>query len=194
MSEARGHAVTRQASDESLMARYADGDVEAFDELFRRYEARVHAFFVRRTGSAEQARDLYQELFLRIHRARDVYDAGRPFAPWLFQIAHRLVLDDRRRARHAHEVPLEDRDVRAGLPGEEDRVGDRERLGQALDALSEDERYVLVSSRVAGIGYRELAADLGKSVDAVKKMASRATQRLRAASSHVAVPMGLPTH
>jgi RNA polymerase sigma-70 factor (ECF subfamily) len=174
------------------MARYADGEVEAFDELFRRYEARVYAFFVRRTGSAEQARDLYQELFLRIHRARDAYDPERPFAPWLFQIAHRLVLDDWRRADRAHEVPLLDREIAAGLPDEEQRAGDRERLGQALGALSPDERYVLVSSRVEGVPLRKLAADLGKSVDAVKKMASRATQRLRADRDAV-LPVGMPT-
>jgi len=192
MSETTSRTVTSEASDESLMARYADGEVEAFDELFRRYEARVYAFFVRRTGSAEQARDLYQELFLRIHRARDAYDPERPFAPWLFQIAHRLVLDDWRRADRAHEVPLLDREIAAGLPDEEQRAGDRERLGQALGALSPDERYVLVSSRVEGVPLRKLAADLGKSVDAVKKMASRATQRLRADRDAV-LPVGMPT-
>jgi RNA polymerase sigma-70 factor (ECF subfamily) len=172
------------------MARYAAGDVDGFDELFRRYEARIHAFFVRRTGSIERARDLYQELFLRIHRARDAYDPTRPFAPWLFQIAHRLLVDDRRRAYRSHEVSLEDREPRSALPGDEDRLADREHLSQLLDALSADERHVLLSSRVEGVGYLELAAQLGKSVDAVKKMASRATQRLRVGTRHIVAPIG----
>ena len=185
-------AISREASDECLMARYADGDVEGFDELFRRYEARVHAFFLRRTGSAERARDLYQELFLRIHRARDVYDPRRPFGPWLFQIAHHLLVDDRRRAYRAHEVPL-DHEVRARQPGDDDRMAAREQLDRALVALSAEERFVLVSSKVDGIGYPELAAHLGKSADAVKKKASRATQRIRAASHRFAAPVGVPT-
>jgi RNA polymerase sigma-70 factor (ECF subfamily) len=174
------------------MARYADGDVEGFDELFRRYEARIHGFFLRRTGSAERARDLYQELFLRIHRARDRYDPARPFAPWLFQIAHRLLVDDRRRAYRAHEVPLREHEARAEQPGDDDRMADREQIDQVLVGLSAVERYVLVSSRVDGVGYSELAARLGKSVDAVKKLASRATQRLRATTDHVAA-IGLQT-
>ena len=172
------------------MARYADGDVESFGELFRRYEPRIYAFFLRRTGSDERAEDLYQELFLRVHRARDSYDPGRPFAPWLFQIAHRLLVDDRRRAYRSHEIPIENREPREGSPGSEERLADRERLRTVLDALSADERYVLVSSKLEGIGYAELAVRLGKSADAVKKMASRATRRLRAAIGPVADPVG----
>jgi RNA polymerase sigma-70 factor (ECF subfamily) len=163
------------------MARYADGDEAAFGELFHRYEARAYAYFVSRTGSPQRAQDLYQELFLRIHRARDRYDTRRPFAPWLFQIAHRLLIDDRRRAYRHHELPIEDREVASDSAGCEQQVGQREILGQALAVLSGEERYVLVSSKLAGVGYPELAATLGKSAEAVRKVASRAMQRLRAA-------------
>jgi len=175
------------------MARYADGDVEGFDELFGRYEARVHSYFLRRTGSVERARDLYQELFLRIHRSRDAYDPSRPFAPWLFQIAHRLLVDDQRRAYRAHEIPMGDREPRARQAGSEDLLGDREHLGQILDSLSSDERYVVLASKLDGVGYPELAARLGKSVDAVKKMASRAIRRVRAASATAAASIALHT-
>ena len=65
------------------MERYVDGDSTAFDELFRRYEPRAFSYFLRRTGSPDRAQDLYQDLFLRIHRARDTYDSRRSFAPWL---------------------------------------------------------------------------------------------------------------
>ena len=180
-----------ETPDEALMARYAAGDVEAFDELFRRYERRAYVFFLRRTASPQRAEDLYQELFLRIHRARDRYDPARPFTPWFFQIANRLLVDDRRRAFRSHEVPIEDRDPRAERPGSEAEVADREQVAQLLDILSPEERYVVLSAKVEGIGYPELAEHLGKSVDAVKKMASRAIQRLRATAppgSPVEVP------
>jgi RNA polymerase sigma-70 factor (ECF subfamily) len=163
------------------MARYADGDARAFDELFRRYEPRAYAFFLKRSASPERAQDLYQELFLRIHRARDRYDAERPFAPWLFQIAHRLWVDDQRRVYRSYEVPIGEREPLAERSGSEEQVAAREVLGQTLAALSREERYVLVSSKLEGVGYPELAAQLGKSVEAVRKLASRALQRLRAA-------------
>ena len=173
-----GHDV----SDETLMARYADGDGEAFDALFRRYERRAYVFFLKRTGSPDRSEDLYQELFLRIHRARDRYDSARPFTPWFFQIANRLLVDDFRRAFRNHEVPIEDRDPRAQQLGSEAEVANREEVAELLAALSPEERYVVLSAKVAGIGYPELAEHLDKSVDAVKKMASRAVQRVRAAA------------
>ena len=193
MSQTSPRANGRDVPDETLMARYADGDGEAFEELFRRYEPRAYAFFVRRTGSPERAQDLYQELFLRIHRARDRYDPSRPFTPWFFQIANRLLVDDLRRAFRSHEVSLEDREPRSAWEGSEAVVANREHVAQLLDGLSSEERYVLLSAKVEGIGYPELADHLGKSVDAVKKMASRALQRLRASPEQEAalhVPAG----
>jgi RNA polymerase sigma-70 factor (ECF subfamily) len=172
------------------MARYADGDTEAFDELFRRYEPRAYAFFVRRTGSPERAQDLYQELFLRLHRARERYDPRRPFTPWFFQIANHLLVDDFRRAFRSREVSLEDRDPDGLQEGIEGVVANREQLARLLDGLSAEERYVVVSARVEGIGHTELAEHLGKSVDAVKKMASRALGRLRSVAEQEEVRPG----
>ncbi len=180
MTQTARRANGREIPDESLMARYADGDVEAFNDLFHRYEPRAYGFFIRRTGSPERSQDLYQELFLRIHRARDRYDPSRPFTPWFFQIANRLLIDDCRRAFRNHEVPLEDREPGSVRAGSEDVVADREQVVQLLDGLSPEERYVVLSAKIEGIGYPELAEHLGKSVDAVKKMASRAILRLRA--------------
>lgn len=163
------------------MAHYIDGDAAAFDELFRRYEPRAYAYFIKRTRSPDRAQDLYQELFLRIHRARASYDPARAFAPWFFQIAHRLWIDDQRRAYRAHEVPIGEQEPAADRAGCDDRVADREDVARFLSALSPEERYVLVAAKVEGIAYPELAAQLGKSLDAVKQMASRAMRRIRSA-------------
>jgi RNA polymerase sigma-70 factor (ECF subfamily) len=171
--------IAQEPSDELLMARYADGEASAFDDLFRRYERRAYAFFLRRTASPERAQDLYQELFLRIHRARDRYDRSRPFAPWLFQIAQRLLVDDLRRAHRSREVEL-DREPLSQRAGAEQQVVERELLDEALAGLSPEERHVLVSSKLEGTGYPELAVQLGKTAAAVRKTASRALQRVRA--------------
>lgn len=173
-----------EISDEVLMEQYAAGDARAFETLFRRYERRAFAYFRGRTHSADRAEDLYQELFLRVHRARSSFDASRPFAPWLFQIAHRLLIDDARRAFRQQEVPLArlDRDSRAQP---RDDVEVREELSRLLSMLSERERFVVVATKGEGISYDDVAARLGKSVQAVKKMASRAAIRLRSAPAAI---------
>lgn len=167
-------------TDERLMTRYASGDAEAFEELFRRYEPRAYGFFLKRTGSPQRAEDLYQELFLRIHRARNQFDSSRAFTPWFFQIANRLLIDDRRRAFRGKEVAVDGFDASATEATAESLAADREEVGLLLDTLSPEERYVVVAAKMGGIAYPELADHLGKSVDAVKKMASRALQRVRA--------------
>ena len=179
MSETDRSMDWREAADETLMARYVAGDGQAFEELFQRYEKRAYVFFLRRTGSPDRSQDLYQELFLRIHRARDRYDPSRPFTPWFFQIANRLLVDDHRRAFRSREVPIEDREPRSAGAWSEEVLANREQAEQLLGELSPEERYVVLSAKVEGIGYQELAEHLGKSADAVKKMASRALQRLR---------------
>ncbi len=169
-------------ADENLMARYAAGDARAFDELFRRYESRAYTYFLRRTGSPERARDLYQTLFLRVHRARNAYDPRRPFPPWFFEIARRLVIDEIRRRFRAREVLRGDLDHEAGARADEHPRADLERIEEILRDLSSDERYVLLTAKVVGVGYPAIAAELGRSVVAVRKMASRAMQRLRVAA------------
>ena len=173
------YAAGPNVSDEALMERYAAGDVEAFDLLFRRCEPRAYAFFLKRTGSPERAQDLYQELFLRIHRGRHRYDPSRPFTPWFFQIANRLLVDDHRRAFRSREVPIEGREPRAETSACDAQLASRELVERMLQTLSPAERYIVVSAKVEGVGYPELAKHLGKSVDAVKKTASRAIQKLR---------------
>ena len=174
----------REVSDEYLMKRYIEGDSAAFDQLFSRYEQRAYAFFLRRTRSEDRAEDLYQELFLRIHRSRSSYDPTRPFAPWFFRIAKRLLIDDVRRAFRSREVSLlEAGAISVEADDPEQHVACAESADRALEQLSAEERRVLVSAKVEGVGYAELARELGKSTDAVKKLASRAIQRLRAGAT-----------
>lgn len=172
---------TVDESDERLMERYATGDADAFAMLFERYEQRVYRFFVTRTRSEERAWDLYQDLFLRLHRFRQTYRAGAPFAPWFFQIARRVLLDDLRRNRSSREVPLESEIALSASIGAEaeHRVADVEQAEQLLSRLSPEQGLVLLAEKVEGLGCAEIAERLGKSVAAVKQVASRALRKLR---------------
>jgi len=173
-----GRAMKGQ-TDECLMERYADGDADAFGELFGRYERRAYRFFAARIRSEERAWDLYQDLFLRLHRFRRTYRAGGPFAPWFFQIARRVLLDDLRRDRSSREVPLESEIARSEENDAERRVADVEQAEELLSRLSPEQGLVLLAEKVEGLGCAEIAAHLGKSVAAVKQVASRGLRKLR---------------
>ena len=173
-------------TDGELMERYAAGNAAAFDELYSRYEQRAFAYFMSRTRSEDRASDLYQELFLRIHRFRDRYDPSRPFAPWFYQIAHNVIVDNFRHAARNREVFLEEDAIPSAEPDVERKLGRRQQALQILRILPDEQAAVLIAAKVHGLDYAEIASRVGKSVDAVKQSASRSLRRLRTADAHLA--------
>lgn len=171
-----------EPSDSALMERYALGDGRAFEQLFRRYEGRAYAFFLRRTRSPDRAHDLYQDLFLRIHRFRERFDPAQRFEPWFFRIAYRVYLDALRR-EHLVTDPLDEESTSfVDGPDAEGLAIARQSVRLVLGRLPREQQAVLLSAKVDGRAYGEIARELGKTADAVKQLASRAMRRLRSSN------------
>lgn len=78
-------------TDEQLMKRASGGSDRAFEELYNRHARRLQGFFKRRLGDdADLAADLMHDTFLRLYAARETYQEGRSFRPWLYTIAYNL--------------------------------------------------------------------------------------------------------
>lgn len=169
-----------EATDSRLMERYALGDGDAFDELFRRYEGRVYAYFLRRTRSPDSARDLYQDLFLRIHRFRARFDPSQAFESWFFTIASHVYIDHLRRSRGFEELAGDSFADRAQDRDPEQQAIARSEAHRVLAGLSPEQAAVLVAAKFGGFDYAEIAEELGKTVAAVKQAASRTIRRIRA--------------
>jgi len=165
-------------SDEALMDGYARGDPAAFDQLFLRYERRAYAFFLARVRSPERAADLFQELFLRIHRGRQTFHSDRRFEPWFFRVARHVLVDDFRHRGPPLEILGEELAAEGSSPERQFQ------LGEALEALgtdlTEEERVILVAAKGAGVDLATIARALGRTTAAVRQIVSRASRRLRA--------------
>lgn len=174
------------------MQRYVAGDSRAFDALFSRYAARLHAFFSRSFRSGAVADDLVQTTFLKLHAARASYDASLPVRPWLFGIAARVRIDELRRRYRAAEKASDEELGELTLPiaGGPDRWPEAneeaERVRKALEGLPEAQRVVVWLHRFEGLTFAEIAEAL--SVDgpkltevAVRVRAFRAFATLREA-------------
>jgi RNA polymerase sigma-70 factor (ECF subfamily) len=168
-------------SDDALMSRYARGDPAAFDQLFARYERRAYGFFLARVRSPERAADLFQELFLRVHRGRETFRPEGRFAPWFFGVARRVLVDDFRRRGPPLEGLGEELAARASDPERAFQV--RESLAVLQAELSEEEQTILVAAKGAGADLATIAGRLGRTTTAVRQIVSRATRRLRAKAS-----------
>lgn len=183
-------------SDEILMAAYQAGSHAAFEALFERHGGSVYGFLARRLPDRALAEDLYQEAFLRLHRARHSYDDRRPFRAWLFAIVHNLLNDALRdhARRGLRRAGSADADGASAACAQGSRVdGDesspeamtsaRESM-RALDAairgLPDDEATVLILARLEGLSYDDIALVIGRSPAATKQLAYRALKRVRA--------------
>jgi RNA polymerase sigma-70 factor (ECF subfamily) len=145
--------------------------------LFERNRTPLYRFLLRSTGRPDDAEDLTQEVFLRVVRGANGYQARGLERAWLFKIARNLLLD---RARRDNSRP--EPTPRAGVqePSTEPRALEVIALNQALRTLTSLEREAVVLRDVVGLSYGEIAEATETNVDAVAARIYRARLGLRA--------------
>ena len=144
--------------------------------LYDAHRQAIFRYLCRTVGQAESARDLTQEVFLRVARTPlPAADAGGLRA-WVFAIARNLALNHLRDGRLRPPAPVT-APVAAEPAVQELAVAMREALG----ALSDLDRDVFLLREMAGLRYDEIAAACAMSVDAVRARLKRARQTLRTA-------------
>ena len=177
--------------DESLVAAHLRGDPAAFGELVRRYGDGVLGYLCHMTGNRDQAEDLFQETFKRVHEKAHTYRGGG-FKSWLFTIATRAAIDTARRRKRIttlslnqdadgdDDPPLETVAARdAADPAEElIREEQKEQVRGAIASLPVGQRSALVLAYYQQLSYQEVAQTLGCSVGSVKTQMSRALAKL----------------
>lgn len=146
-------------------------DVEA---LYTANHDRLFRYFCRAVGHIEDARELTQDVFVRVSRSVIPTGPEEALRGWLFQIARNLALDHRRsRHRRPHVEALTDHALR---PASQDTGA---QVNEALAALSELDRDVFLMREVAGLGYDDIASACGLSPDAVRNRIHRTRLQLR---------------
>ena len=125
--------------DKHILARARRGELDAFEELVRRYEKRVYVIALRSSGNPEDAADITQEVFLRAWRSIENFRGDSGFSTWLFRITMNICVDH---ARHRQAQPQtttltteddEERPIHDTAPTPEEQLDNRE-LGRELAA------------------------------------------------------------
>lgn len=179
------------------MLRVRAGDQGAFTQLVTKYQDRLIGIFTNMFGDAALAEDLAQEVFLRIYRARQGYEATAKFSTWVFQIASNLASNSRRTKGRKKEVQFSlsssgSQPVRAGealvadksalMPTRQfDAEELREHVMSAMETLNERQRMAVLLHKFEGMSYAEIGIIMDLSPQAIKSMLSRARENLRVA-------------
>jgi RNA polymerase sigma factor (sigma-70 family) len=159
------------------------GEVSAYEELVRRYQAIAHRTAYVITGRAAEAEDAAQQAFVKAYRALDRFDPDRPFRPWLLRIVGNEARNLRRSEgrRWAVELAVSRQPEPVEASPEQVAVAEERRaeLLRAVGALSEADREVIGLRYFLDLSEAEMAEVLAVAPGTVKSRLSRALRRLR---------------
>jgi RNA polymerase sigma-70 factor (ECF subfamily) len=188
-----GEALAPETTDADIMLRVKTGDDSAFEYLVQKYRRPMVSFMFRMAHNSAAAEDLAQEVFLRVYRSRESYEASAKFTTWLYRIATNLAVNHARDTRHERPenmVNLDEPDSTTGqtpdladsTPTIEEDIVRQERLNairQKVQALPERQRMAVAMHKYQQMDYKQIAEVLKLSESATKSLLFRAYETLR---------------
>jgi RNA polymerase sigma-70 factor, ECF subfamily len=182
----------REPSSEDLMARIAKGDDSAFEILVNRHQTSVLNLIYRFVGDRTQAKDLAQEVFIKVWKAAKTYRPEAKFTTWIYRITTNVCFNELKSARRRrwfqfhrsnedNEGSIEET-FSDGSPTAEDLLLEKERsrqISDALQSLPDNQRMALVLKRYDDLSYQEISEIIGCSLSAVDSLLVRAKRTLQ---------------
>jgi len=168
-----------------LVQRIQDGDREAFVRITRLYQKKVFMLAYSFFRNREDALDIVQETFLRLHKKAHMYKKEKDFQNWLLQIAKNLCIDVYRKNRNHSQQGRQDKnldDMNLALPDHDRFIRSseiRQIVSRCLDRLSDRQRTVFVMKHFNQLDYREIAQVLDVALGTVKSLHFKAVQKMR---------------
>lgn len=147
------------SEDSQLLTRYATGDIAAFETLYGRHRGPLYRYFLRQCGDPEVAAALFQEVWVRIIKARDRHPPGAPFTTYLYQIGHDCLVDHYRQS------------------GQPLSAGDGEpETGEIPDLLAEELDPAFASARWSLVDWEQDTGDPASGPETANSAAQRAAR------------------
>jgi RNA polymerase sigma-70 factor (ECF subfamily) len=192
--------VVTQVDDKTLVTRCHAGDQEAFKELVQRYQRKVYGIAFGMLHNAEDAMDVTQEAFIRVHRYLDRFKGSSSFFTWLYRITVNLCIDHLRKEGKAQTVDYDDAVSHSDQQEAEqlrpwsldmnpsramDRKELREMIDKALELLSPNHRAVILMREVEGLSYKEMSEVMRCSKGTIMSRLFHARRRMQVALTEV---------
>ncbi|MBD3288434.1 sigma-70 family RNA polymerase sigma factor [candidate division KSB1 bacterium] len=179
-------------NEELLIKRAQRGNIEAFEELIQQYDARIMKVTYDMLNNVEDARDVYQDIFIKVYRAISKFRFQSEFYTWLFRIAINTCINYRKKRTKNRGVSLDELQEKqrehwelTGNPEEIDPEKHvlneelNETINQGIRKLSNQQRAVFVLRHYHGYKLRQIAEILECSEGTVKNYLFRATKKMQ---------------
>jgi len=169
------------SEDQALTTRARDGDLRAFEQLYRKHVGRIHAVCLRLAGNRTLAEECTQDAFVRAWESLKGFRGESAFGTWLHRIAVNAVMERHRsELRKARLFSTQDQDAVEAVPAPEDRPDQALDLEHTIAGLPPAARMVFVLYDVEGHSHEEISRLTGLAVGTCKAHLHRARQLLRA--------------
>ncbi len=180
----------KAAEDRELIEQARQGDRGAFQMLVEKYQKRVYGIAYGMVFNADDALDVAQEAFIRVHRYLGSFQGSSSFYTWLYRIVVNLCVDHLRHRSHEAGMEYDDQlahvdasDTEPSLLADPHRaLGDkelREEIERAMSQLSPIHRAVLTLREVEGLSYQEMAKVMSCSVGTIMSRLFHARKRMQ---------------
>ncbi len=178
--------------EKALIARCKRGDLDAFNELIKKYEKPVYNFAYRLTGRYDDAQDVAQDAFVRVYNAIGSFRGDASFSTWMFRITTNVFLDERKKSKAHPTSSLDEyitteessmaRQIEDPSPTPEALTEGMERsqiLEQAIQSLPDYQRAMVILYHTEQKSYEEIAEIMDLPIGTVKSRLNRARLALK---------------
>lgn len=189
----------KKLSDEQLIFKFQQDDVQAFNEIVLRYKDKLVNFLFRYTGSRDESEDLAQDTFLKLYRSKHLYREIAKFSTWFYTIAINIAKTNLRKKSRYNSISISDFDPEndkdfdltadVQLPDESaNAMTENEYIQKAINQLSDKFKEVIIMRDVEDLEYEEIAKITGLPLGTVKSRINRGREKLKEMLSGIYKP------
>ncbi len=195
----RNNPEYKDLTDEQLIFKFQEEDIEAFNEIVFRYKDRLVNFLFRYTGNRDDSEDLAQDTFLKLYRSKHLYREIAKFSTWFYTIAINIAKTNLRKKSRKRAISLssfdpeneKDFELTANVLGPDESANastESYYIQKAIDSLDENFREVIVLRDIQDFEYEEIAQITGLPLGTVKSRINRGREKLKVMLSEIYKP------
>ena len=186
-------------TDEQLIFKFQEEDIEAFNEIVFRYKDKLVNFLFRYTGNRDDSEDLAQDTFLKLYRSKHLYREIAKFSTWFYTIAINIAKTNLRKKNRKKAISLssfdteneKDFELTANVLSPDESANastESYYIQKAIDSLEENFREVIVLRDIQDFEYEEIAQITGLPLGTVKSRINRGREKLKVMLSEIYKP------
>lgn len=168
-----------ELTDEELMLKYQKGDEKAFSALYERLSPKVYGYLKSKVHKTERANDIFQEVFVKIHKTKHLYKKDFPVLPWIFTITKNLMIDELRKSKNEkNHVDVDEMEL-AAVETLSTHTQSVETLRPALNEIAPNQKLAIEMRYINEKSFDEIALALNTNAENVRQLISRGIKRIK---------------